>query len=104
MSCGNAIMVEDFAVGSQSGGEIVAIPGSEARRAIVRIILGIIGAAADCVRCPNTVTAAAFGYRIAIGHDARAWRHAVARVYAIGAVCEECTKHSAGADRRNTSR
>jgi hypothetical protein len=41
----------------------------------VRIILRIIGAAADRVGLPDMVATAAFGHLIAVGHDPWAWRN-----------------------------
>jgi hypothetical protein len=96
----NPVHVVDLAIGGLAAVKIVAIPGREALRAIVRVFLGDVSLAADHIGAPDPVGAAAFRHRLARTDDARARRHAVARVDPAelvgGRAARQCQADDAG--------
>ena len=80
MGGGDAVLVENLAVGGEAAVEIVAVPRRQPLGAIVRVVLRDVSLAGDHIGRADPKSAAALGHRLAGADHAVARGNAVARI------------------------
>src|SRR5580704_4615293 len=94
----DAVGVEDFTVRGATAVKILAVPGGDADRVIIRILLRDIDAAGDRIGLADMIGAAAFGDRLTGLDEPLARRHSVRII--TGAIREQQTYDGASDEGR----
>src|SRR4029079_19538482 len=91
--------VEDFAIRGIAAVKVVAVPRSQADRAVIDVFLGHVDAAGDAVGFAAPVNSTALRHRLPRLDDARTCGNAVAWIDPAGATRAGC--ESAGCDSKD---